>query len=630
MMQKQKLTAVLALLMLLMVSVATVTAENMTKGAIPQREDIDDKYKWDLSGFYADDAAWEADYVRLQEGIDGFEKYRGHLGDSPDNLLACLAYQDSLDIILSDLYVYANLKLDEDQRKSQYQEMSGRIRGLYAQYSAATSFIQPELLTMSSDRLLGWLRDHPELAVYRHYFEDLVRSKEHILSEAEENILALAGPLTSSPSEIFSMLNNADISYGTVLDEDGNEIELTRERYSRLMESPDRTVRRAANQAYNKAYLNYINTLASTLSASVKKDWFMAQARKYNSCLEMSLDGNNIPTDVFHNLIDAASSNLEPLHKWASIRKRILGVDTLYTYDLWAPLLNRKGEDIPYEKAVDMVLEGVKPLGDKYVKDMAEGFNSRWADVYETEGKQSGAYNWGSGTSKPVVLLNYNNTLNYVFTVAHEMGHAMHHEYTRLNEPNLYSGHSLFCAEVASTVNEALLIKSLLDETSDREERIDLLVKYIEQIVGTFYTQVMFSEFEIAIHDHVENGGAISADFLRRTYRDIYQKYWGPELVIDSINDLGGMRISHFYRQYYVYQYATCYAAAQDITRRILDNEEGALDRYMQFLATGTSKYPVDILRDAGVDMTRPEPVAETIKLLGELVNEVEQLLDEA
>lgn len=633
--QKQKLTTALTTAMTWLVAMSSILASSifassMTTGEVPQRSDIQTKYTWDLGVFYEDDAAWEADFNLLKEGIAGFEQYRGKLAESPDHLLGALQLNDSLDVILSNLYVYAGLKLDEDQRRSEYQEMSGRIRGLYAQLSAANSFIEPEILAINNDKLLSWLNQHPELTVFRFYLENLIRSKEHILSQKEEEILALAGPLASSPGEIFGMINNADIDYGTVVDEDGNEVALTKERYSKLLESRNRDVRRRVNEAYNQAYLNYENTLAATLASSVKKDWFYAQARKYNSCLEMALDGSNIPPDVFHNLIDAANSNLEPIHKWASLRKRILGVDTLYTYDLWAPLLDRESTDYPYDEAVRIVLDGVKPLGTKYCNDLAKGFDSRWVDVYETEGKESGAYCWGSGTSHPVVLLNYNNTLNYVFTVAHEMGHAMHHEYTRLNEPNLYAGHYTFTAEVASTVNEALLIKKMLDNTTDRDDRIELLIHYIEQIIGTFYTQVMFSEFEMAIHDRVEEGGAISADFLRETYRNIYQKYWGPELVIDEINDLGGMRIPHFYSQFYVYQYATCYAAAQALSHRILNDEPGALDAYHNFLATGRSKYPVDILRDAGVDMTRPEPITRTIDLLGELVDEVERLLDEA
>jgi len=467
------------------------------------------------------------------------------------------------------------------------------------------------------------------LGLYKFYLQDLIRKSKHILSAKEEAIMALAGPLESSPSKIFTMIEDADMTYGSVYDEDSNKVELTKERAYKLMESNDRRVRRDVNSVYNEAYLKRVNTLAATLDASIKKDYFNMQARHYNSCLEMSLNGDNIPVSVFHNLIDAVNTNLGPLHKWTALRKRILGYDTLYTYDLYAPLTKNKPKEYTYEEAKKIVLKGLKPLGKEYLKNFEKGLNSRWIDVYETQGKGSGGYQWGSYTSHPYILMNYNGTLENVFTLAHEMGHAMQSFYTNKNEPYIYSDHSLFVAEVASTCNEALLMKYLIKHVKDKEEKIRLLDYYIEQIVGTFYTQVMFSEFELAIHNRIESGNAVSADYFRKTYRDIYQKFWGPELVIGKINDLGGMRISHFYREYYVYQYATCYAAAQLLSQKILDKKKGALQSYMKFLSTGSSEYPVDILKDAGVDMTTPEPIDNTIKLFGQLVDQMEQLLDE-
>lgn len=607
---------------------ALACAVSAATGDLRQRSDVEEQYKWKLTDIYADQDAWDADYKRFQDGIELFAQYQGTL-DNADNLLECMKARDSIELIGDNLYVYAYLKLDEDNRVSAQQELAGKISGLYAKYSQATAFIDPEILAIDSDKLRSMLAKNPELDQYRFYLEDLIRQKQHILSADQEELLALAGPVAGTPSNVFNMINDADISYGEIYDEDSNLVTLSKQRYSAFLESTDRRVRRDANQTYNEAYLGYINSLAATLAGSVKRDYFYMQARGYESCLDMSLAQDNIPTSVFHNLIDAVNANLEPLHKWASIRKKLLGVDTLYTYDMWVPVLPKMKKEYDYETAKKMVLEGLKPMGKDYLAAFKKGLNSGWVDVYETEGKGSGAYSWGTYSVHPYLLLNYNGQLNDVFTLAHEMGHAMHSYYTNKNEPYRYGGHSLFVAEVASTCNEAVLMKYMLANAKTKEEKIALLNYYIEQIIGTFYTQVMFSEFEQAIHDRVEAGESFSADYFRKTYRDIYQKYWGPELVIDSINDMGCMRISHFYRQFYVYQYATCYAAAQMLSQKILDKEPGALDTYMQFLSTGRSKYPVDILKDAGVDMTTPEPINRTISLFAELVDEMEALLNE-
>jgi len=618
------------ILLLLLLALAAVPALSAETGSIPQRSDIDDKYKWKVEDIFSDNDAWERTFGSLKAGISSFEPYQQHLGDSPEMLLNCLRLSDSLSLIGDNLYVYAYLKLDEDNRVSQYQEMGDRISALWAEIEAATAFIEPEILSLDRKKLQSFLEDNADLGLYRFYLEDLIRKKEHILSDKEEALLALVGPVASAPSRIFTMLDDADISYGSIKDEDGNEVQLTKERYYKLMESSDRRVRRDASKAYNEAYLNYVNTLAATLAASVKRDYFFMKARGYNSCLEMSLDRDSIPVSVFHNLIRAVNANLGPLHKWTALRKRILGYDTLYIYDLWAPLVPEQKKEYSYEEAKKIVLEGLDPLGEEYLRGFEEGLNSGWIDVYETEGKGSGAYQWGTYSSHPFVLLNHGGTLENVFTIAHEMGHAMHAEYTNRNEPYIYGNHSLFVAEVASTCNEAALMKYLLENAQDKKEKMFLLNYYIRQIIGTFYTQVMFSEFELAIHERIESGQALSADYLRKTYRDIYQKYWGPELVIGENRDLGGLRISHFYRQYYVYQYATCYAAAQTISQRLLEGEKGFLETYKQFLSIGSSKYPINILKDAGVDMTTPEPIDRTIKLFGELVDEMERLLDES
>lgn len=613
----------------LFMSLMVISAAMAESSKIPQRSDIDDAYKWNVEDIYADTAAWEKDYAFIESSINVFDKYKGHLADSPEMLLECLTLSDSLDLIINNLYVYAYLKLDEDNRQSQYQELGGRISGLSAKFSAGKSFIEPELLTIPGDKLQSYLKSTPGLELYRFYFENLQRQKEHILSDKEEALLAAAGPMASTAKNVFNMIESADLKLGTVIDDDGNPIELTWGRYSRIMEESSREVRKAANDTVQAQYLKYINALAATLGGSIKKDLFFAKARGYKDCLEFSLAGGNIPTEVYYSLIKAVNANLEPLHKLTRLRKKILKVDTLYTYDMSVPLGPKSSKEYSYEEAQKMLFEGLKPLGKKYLKDFKKGFKGGWIDVYETEGKGTGAYNWGTYSSHPYILTNFTGRLDDVFTLAHEMGHAMNSYYTNRNEPYTYSGHALFTAEVASTCNEAVLMKYMLKNAKSKEEKIVLLNHYIDQIKGTFFVQVMFAEFELAIHNRIESGGAVSVDYFRKTYREIFQKYYGPDLVIGEYNDMSGMKISHFYRQYYVYQYATCYAAAQMLSQRILDGEKGILDTYYKFLETGQSAYPVDILKAAGVDLTKSDAVDRTLALFSELVDELERLLDE-
>ncbi len=616
-------------LVVLLVALMTLAAVGWADdtGAIPQRSEIDDQFKWKTQDIYQSLDEWEADFALLESRIPDLKAYEGHLGDSPDMLLGCLKLSDSLDVIISNLYVYAYLKLDEDNRASDYQELGGRAFGINSRLAAAQSFMAPEVLLINEEKFDGFFRQQPALSEYKFYIDDQMRRKEHILSPEEENLLALAASVTGASQKTFNMVESADLKLGTVLDPDGNEVELTWGRYSNIMKNTDRDYRSRANDTVQANYKRYINTLGSTLSGSLNTDWFLAQARGYETCLDNSLDNNNIPTAVFHSLVDAVNANLTPLQKFTSLRKKFLGYDTLYTYDLSVPLLPEFDKKFTYDEARSMVLEGLKPLGDEYLSDLEAGLNSGWIDVYENEGKGSGAYSWGTYTSHPFVLLNFSGQLNDVFTLAHEMGHAMNSYYTNKNEPYAYHGHSLFTAEVASTFNEALILKYLIEHSESKEEKMMLLNYYIEQIQGTFFTQVMFSEFELAVHEHVQTGGAFSVDYFRSTYRDIFQKYHGQDLVIGPDNDMSGMKISHFYREYYVYQYATCYAAAQALSQKVLEGDKKALAAYKKFLATGSSAYPVDILKEAGVDMTTAEPVEATMQIFSDLVDEMERLL---
>ncbi len=598
---------------------------------IPQRSEIDDTYKWKLEHIYPDTLAWLADYELLKSRMGELESFKGKLGESADILYNCLQIQDSLNIILGKLFVYANMKQDEDTRIPEYQELGGKVGSINSQFGAMESFIDPEILEIPDEKLKGFLESHGGLKTYKFYLENLIRSKEHILSPEEENILALAGNATGGTKDIFRMLYYADVKFPTVTDENGDEIELTRERYREILESPDREVRKNASKAYNEAYQKYFNTLGAALAATAKNNWFYAQARNYSSCLEHSLDDDNIPTSVVTGLVEAVNANLEPLHKWMSIRKRVLGIDELHGYDRSVPLVPEAKEKILYGQANEILIEGLKTMGKSYMSDLEKGLKAGWIDVYETEGKRGGGYHWGSYATHPYILMNFNDNIDGLFTLAHEMGHAMHSFYAKKNQTYRNSQYATFVAEVASTTNETILIKDLIKNTKDKKKKMYLLNHFIEEIIGVFYVQTMFTEFELAVHETIEKGEALSAEGLKQMYSDLSRKYWGPEYVIDEWGGWGGMRIPHYFthRPYYVFQYATSFAAALAISQKILDGDTKARDHFIEFLAWGGNDYPVAQLRKIGIDMTTPGPVNDAIALFSELVDEMERLLDE-
>jgi len=624
---KKRLT-VLLIAGLWSMACASAFAQAGTSGAIPQRADIDPQYRWRLEDIYPNQELWEKDYTAVKEGLPALAAYKGRVTESGGTLLACLQLADKLWNINDRLFVYSNMKQDEDTRVPQSQALAGRADVLNTEMTQGISFIRPEILAADEAKIRKFIAETPGLAMYEHYLDDILRLRAHTLSPKEEDLLAMAGDLAGGPNEVFTMLDNADITYGTVIDENGNEVELTKQRYYGFLESTDRRVRRDAFNAYHLAYLRNANTLGANLAASVKGDWFFARARQYPTCLEASLDQNNVPTAVYQNLISAANANLAPLHRYIALRKKALGLDTLRKYDLYVPLATETKMEFPYDDAVAKILVAVKPLGEEYVSKSAAGLRGGgWIDVYETEGKASGGYQWGSYSTHPYILMNYSNTIDEVFTLAHELGHAMHHVLTTANQPYVYGDASTFTAEVASTTNELLLMDYLLKTIDDPETKKHILNYQIEQFVGAFYTQCMFSEFEYALHQQAEAGEGFSAEGMRETYRRLYQKYWGPDLTLSELDDLTALRISLFYRNYYVYQYATSMAAAGALADRILNGGEKEAQQYLGFLKAGESEYPVDILRKAGVDMTSPDPVNQAVKRFGDLVAEFEKLL---
>ncbi|UCC80955.1 MAG: oligoendopeptidase F [Candidatus Zixiibacteriota bacterium] len=597
-----------------------------------QRSEIDDKYKWSLEDIFADTAAWQADFDLLQSRMGELENYKGRLGESAETLYECLSLQDSLNIILGRLYVYAFMKQDEDTRISEYQQLGGKIMTLNTQFGSIESYINPEILQMPDEKLRGFVDSDSRMETYRFYIEDLIRSKEHILSPEEEKILALAGNATQGTKNIFRMMYNADIKFPTITDPDGNEIEITRQRFQEIMKHSNRDYRREAHKKYNEAQLGYFNSFGAIMASTINNNWFYAQARKYNSCLEVSLDSDNIPPAVLTNLIDGVNANFAPLHKWMSIRKRIMGLDELHGYDGSVPLVPEADKKIPYDEATKILVKALKPMGKDYVKDLEMGMNSSWIDVYESEGKRSGGYNWGSYSTHPYILMNYNDEIINVFTLAHEMGHALHSYYSKRTQPYRTAYSTLFVAEVASTTNESILIDYMLENTKDKKERMYLLDFFIEEIINTFYFQTMLSEFELKIYETVEKGGAVSSESMRQMYTELTQKYWGPDFVIDEWGGWGGIRVPHYntHPPYYVYKYATGFASAQAISKKILEGDEKARAKYLEFLTWGGNDYPVEQLKKIGVDLTTPDPVNATIAVFSNLVDEMEKLLDES
>ncbi len=596
-------------------------------GKAKKREEIDARHKWKLEDIYSNEEDWEKDFSELKEQVQEIEKHMGTLGESAEKLLAVLGLLEQVNRRIEALFVYAKMRKDEDNTNTHYQTLFDRAQGIMVQVGSATSYVVPEIIAIPEEKLQDFAAQNRDLELYRKFFDELLRQKEHILSSAEEKILAMSADLSIAPKNIFTMFNNADIKFPVIKDEKGEDIELTKGRYGRLMESSDRKVRKEAFAGLYDSYTKMRNTLASTLSSSVKTDIFYARARKYNSALQASLDQDNIFPEVYDNLIKSVHNNMDHMYRYMKLRKKMLGLDELHMYDIYTPLVKEFKLEVDYEEAKNNVLQGLSPLGSKYLSALKEGLESGWIDVYENEGKTSGAYSWGSYDSHPYVLLNYDNKLDDVFTLAHEMGHSMHTYYSNQAQPYIYSQYSIFVAEVASTVNESLLIDYLLKKSSDPREKMFLINHYLEQFRGTVYRQTMFAEFEKIVHEQVEAGQALTPDALCRIYRDLNTLYYGPEVVLDKEIDMEWARIPHFYSAFYVYKYATGFSAATAIKEMIMEEGQPAVDRYLEFLSSGSYDYPVNLLQKAGVDLTTPEPVDKALQYFGRLVTELEEMI---
>ncbi|EUJ30262.1 oligoendopeptidase F [Listeria floridensis FSL S10-1187] len=600
-------------------------ADNKVK-ALPARNEVPEELTWDLTTIFESDEAFEAEFKEVQNLSGKSEEYKGTLGKSADALLEALKFRDSLFDRLENLYVYAHLKLDQDTTNALYQGMNSRAGSLITQVAAKMSYFDPEILEIDEARLDGFLNDHPGLGLYKHEIEALNLSRPYVLSEKEEAILASAGEVLGSSSRTFNTLNNADLKFPTIQDEAGNEIEITHGRYGKLMESSDRKVREAAFKGMYSVYGGLKNTLAQTLSGQVKKSNFYATVRGYKSAREAALSNNHIPETVYDSLIETVNKHLPLLHRYVGLRKKILGLEDLRMYDLYTPLSSEVHLEFTFDEAKELVLEGLKPLGEEYQAILKKAFNERWIDVVENQGKRSGAYSSGAYSTNPYILLNWQDNIDNVFTLAHELGHSVHSYYTRTNQPYVYGDYSIFLAEVASTTNENLLTDYLLKKYDDPKLRSYLLNHYLDGFKGTVFRQTQFAQFEHLIHQADQNGEALTAEFFTEQYFRINQDYYGKAVEYDAEIGYEWSRIPHFYMNYYVYQYATGFSAASALSAKILTEGESAVKPYLDYLKAGRSDFPIEVLKRAGVDMTSPKVVEDALEVFETRLAELEEL----
>ncbi|MFQ7877810.1 oligoendopeptidase F [Enterocloster sp.] len=592
-----------------------------------KRSEADSKYTWKLEDMVAEDSQWEQMFKEAAGEISEYASYKGRLAGSADTLYACLLFDDKLSQKIERLYVYARMRSDEDTTVQRYQDMFSRAQTLSYRAAENSSFLVPEILSMDRELLEQYMAADNGIGHFKRALEIILARRDHTLSGEMEELLAQSYDATQGASQIFTMFNNADVKFPVITGESGEGIQITHGNYISLMENQDRRIRKDAFEGLYSVYEQFSNTLAAAFSSNVKQAVFYAKAKKYASSREYYLADNEVPELVYDNLVKAVRENIVKLHEYTRVRKDVLGVDELHMYDLYVPMVAAADRRYTYEEAKSIVLEGLAPLGEEYLSLLKQGFDSRWIDVYENEGKRSGAYSWGTYGSHPYVLLNFHGTLNDVFTLAHEMGHSIHTWYSDRNQPFTYAGYKIFVAEVASTCNEALLIRHLLKKAGSREEKAYLLNHFLESFRGTLFRQTMFAEFEDMAHKKAARGESLTAESLCSIYRQLNADYFGPAMTVDRQIDYEWERIPHFYTPFYVYQYATGFSAAVAISSRIMSGEPGALEGYKKFLSGGCSMKPIDLLKLCGVDMSTTRPVDEALGFFGELIEEFKKCI---
>jgi len=599
-----------------------------TKNKILTREQVEEKLTWKLEDIFASNDEWEKEYQELAALSEKAASFQGTIANGANALLEVLTYRDEITSRLRKLYTFAHMRSDQDTANSTYQAMDSRIKSLYVKVSTVLSFLVPEILSVDESVIADYLVNNQDLQVYKQLLEEINKDRPHILPKEQEALLAQFSEVAGASADTFGKLNNADLEFPFIKDEDGNEVQLTHGRYSRFLESENPRVREDAFKAMYDTYGKFRNTFASTLTGNIKGDNVNAKIRNYGSAREAAMSNNHIPESVYDNLVNTINKNVHLLHRYVALRKKVLGLEELHMWDLYTPLVKELDMEYTYEEASDTMLKSFEPLGEEYVSIVKQGLENRWVDVVETKGKRSGAYSSGTYGTNPYILMNWQNNVNNLFTLAHEFGHSVHSYYTRANQPYVYGDYSIFVAEVASTCNEALLNDYLLKTIDDPKKRIYLLNHWLEGFRGTVFRQTMFAEFEHIIHQLDQNGEALTADKLTEEYYKLNQKYFGDEIVIDEQIGLEWARIPHFYYNYYVYQYATGLSAATALSNQILTEGKPAVDRYInEFLKAGCSDYPIEVLKKAGVDMNTAAPIEEACRVFEEKLNELEQLL---
>ena len=590
------------------------------------RSTIEEKYKWKIDKMYSSKEEIEKDISKVKNLIQEVKEYKGKLSESKENLYKVLNISENASRIVQNLYVYTHMKQHEDTRINDNQGRATKTEMLSTDLGVATSYIVPEILAIEENKLSEYLKDE-KLSFYTKYIKDILRDKPHTLSEREEEILAATSELSTIPENVYDMLAYADMEFPEIEDEEGNKVKLSHSNYSLFIKSKNSRVRKDAFEGEFSTYEKYKNTFASTLYGGIKSEIFYAKTRKYNSAIEASLFSDDVSLDVYNNLISAIDKSIPNLNKYVELKKKFLGLNEIHMYDLYVPLTDKFDMDIPYDKAQDIILEALKPLGEEYLKVIKSAFDEGWIDVYDNEGKKGGAYSWGSYDSHPYILMSYKNDLNSLFTLVHELGHSVHSHYSRTSQPFLYSDYKIFVAEVASTLNELLLINYLLENSKSKDETIYLLNYYLEQFRTTVHRQTMFAEFEKIVHQRVESGEPLTADEFTNIYYKLNEKYYGKSAIVDKQIGIEWARIPNFYSNFYVYKYATGFSAASALSQQILSEGSTAVDRYINFLKSGGSEYPLEQLKSAGVDMTKKESIEEALNVFAELVNKLEKEL---
>lgn len=588
------------------------------------RTSIEDKFKWNIDTMYQSNESIKDDIDKVNSIIEELKSYKGKISSSKENLYKVLSNSEKASRILQNLYVYTHMKQHEDTRNNENQARATKAEMLSTELSMATSYIVPEIIAMDENKLKEYLEDE-KLSFYKKYVDKILRDKPHTLTEKEEEILAAVSDLSTVPENVYEMFSFADLKFPEIKGEDGKDIRITHGNYSTFLKSKDSRVRKDAFEAVYSTYEDYKNTFASTLYGGIKSEIFYSKMRNYKSAIESSLFQDDISVDVYYNLISAVDENLDILNRYVDIRKKYLNIDEMHMYDLYVPITSNFDMKITYEEAQDIILKALKPLGEEYLSIVKRAFNERWIDVYENEGKQGGAYSWGSYDSSPYILMSYKDDLNSLFTLIHELGHSMHSYYSKHNQEYLYSSYKIFVAEVASTLNELLLVNYLLENSSSKEERIYLLNYYLEQFRTTVYRQTMFAEFEKITHERVEAGEPLTAKEFTDIYYDLNKKYYGKSCIVDEEIGLEWARIPHFYSNFYVYKYATGFSAASALSEKILNEGKSAVEKYIEFLKSGGSDYPLNQLRAAGVDMEKKESIEKALDVFKELVEELER-----